>query len=491
MDRLGAGGQFARALARISALAAGFACACAVPAHAASGLTRAFTDDVWFTQSTPQAAQQWVHRTESAGAKRVLLEVDWTSAEPNAPPAGVDPTNPSASNFNFGYLDARIREFNSSGLSVALLVTDAPRWAEAPGGPANFEADGAWKPNATAFGQFAAALAHRYSGSFPDPLQPGQPLPRVRYFQAWGEANFSVHLAPQWTRQGRSWVPTGPSLYRNLLNAFYAGIKSIHSDNVVITTGFGPYGDPPGGCAGSQGVGAGCRMHPALFARELLCLHGQRLAVERCPHPAHFDVLAADPYQVSSPTTHAFNADDVSSPDLGKLTRVLRRASRTGRALPRGHKQLWVTEFSYDSNPPNPGGVSLATQARWLEEALYLFWKQGVNTVVWYLVRDQAATFKPNGYYSGLYYYGGGAKPSLEAFRFPLVVWPNGRRASVWGIAPRSGRLAVQRRGGRSWQTLFSLRVSAGHVFVRAISAKLRGSFRAVVAGESSLAWRR
>jgi hypothetical protein len=215
------------------------------------------------------------------------------------------------------------------------------------------------------------------------------------------------------------------------------------------------------------------------------------LQPESCPDPAHFDAIAADPYQVSSPTTRAFNIDDVSSPDLGKLTRVIKRASRLGRALPRGHKQLWVTEFSYDSRPPNPGGVSLATQARWLDEALYLFWKQGVSTVVWYLLRDQAPTFQPNTYYSGLYFYGGAAKPSLEAFRFPLVVWPSGKRAVVWGIAPRSGRLSVQRRVRSSWRTLFRLRASAGHVFVRTISGKLRGSFRAVVGGESSLAWRR
>jgi hypothetical protein len=462
-----------------------------VPAHAAPNLTRALTDDVWFTQSTPQAAQQWVQRAETSGAKLVLLEVDWTSVEPTAPPAGSDPTDPSAPQFDFGYLDARVREFNSSGISVALLVTDAPRWAEAPGGPANFEAEGAWEPNATAFGQLGTAIARRYSGSYPDPAHPGQTLPRVRYFQAWAEANFSIHLAPQWTRQGSSWVPTGPGLYRNLLNAFYAGVKSVHSDNFVITTGFGPYGDPPGGCAGSQGTGAGCRMHPALFARELLCLHSERLNPEACPSPAHFDAMAADPYQVSSPTTRAFNIDDVSSPDLGKLTRVLKRAAQLGRSLPRGHKQLWVTEFSYDSKPPNPGGLSLATQARWLDEALYLFWKQGVSTVVWYLLRDQAPTYKPNTYYSGLYYYGGTAKPALQAFRFPLVVWPSGKRATVWGISPRSGRLRVQRRTHSSWHTLFTLRTTAGRVFVRTISAKLRGRFRAVVAGESSLAWRR
>ena len=481
----------ARPVAWIATLLASIGCLVVLglfpaPANAAQPLTTGLTDDVWFG-----GAPAWVSRAESARAGLILLELDWASAEPSRPPTNVDPADPRGPEFSFSQYDAVVRELASSGLKLAFLVTDAPRWAEAPGGPANFEADGAWKPNAAALGQFAAALARRYSGSYPDPLVPGQTLPRVHDFQAWAEANFSVHLAPQWTRQGRSWAPTGPSLYRGLLNAFYAGIKSVRSDDSVITTGFGPYGDQAGGCPGSQGVGAGCRMRPALFARELLCLHGEGLAPESCPSPAHFDVLASDPYQVSSPTTPAYNIDDVSSPDLGKLTRELNQAVRLGRALPRGKKQLWVTEFSYDSNPPNPFAVSLATQARWLEEAFYFFWKQGVSTVGWYLLRDQTATFKPNAYYSGLFYYDGVAKPAFEAFRFPFVVWPSGSRATVWGIAPRSGRLAVEHRVRAKWKTLFTLRVSAGSTFARTITGGLRGSFRAVVAAESSLVWSR
>lgn len=481
----------ARHAARIAAVLVAAACIgglalAAGPAQAARPLTTALTDDVWF-----DGGPAWIARAQSARAGVVLVELDWRTAEPSPPPAGIDPTDPAGPEYSFAQYDAVVRAFAGSGIKVAFLVTNAPSWAEAPGGPASFEADGAWKPNASALGQFATALARRYSGSFPDPLNPAQALPRVTYFQAWAEANFSIHLAPQWARKGHGWAPVAPSLYRGLLNAFYAGVKRVHSDDVVLTTGVGPYGDPPGGCQGSQGVGVGCRMHPALFARELMCLKGETLRPESCPNPAHFDVLAADPYQVSNPTAAAFNVDDVSSPDLGKLTRVLHQAARLRRALPRGNKPLWVTEFSYDSNPPNPGAVSLATQARWLQEALYLFWKQGVNTVVWYLLRDQAPKYQPNSYYSGLFYYNGVAKPAFEAFRFPFVVWPSGKEASAWGIAPRGGLLTVQHRIHSSWKTLFTLRVSAGGVFLRTVSPKLRGSFRAVVAGESSLVWNR
>src|SRR5262249_49515060 len=160
---------------------------------------------------------------------------------------------------------------------------DAPRWAEAAGGPLQEEQNGAWEPNANALQQFATALARRYSGSYPDPANPAHALPRVSYFQAWAEPNLEAHLAPQWTKSGGSWVSTGPAIYRSLLNAFYAGIKSVSSNNLVITGGFAPYGGPPGSV----------RTHPAAFVRGLLCLNGRSaLTPMPCPNPAHYDVLA-------------------------------------------------------------------------------------------------------------------------------------------------------------------------------------------------------
>ncbi len=52
-------------------------------------------------------------------------------------------------------------------------------------------------------------------------------------------------------------------------------------------------------------------------------------------------------------STPALNAGDVVSiPDLVKLTVPLRKAEHTGRVLPHGHKAIWVTKVSYDSNRP-------------------------------------------------------------------------------------------------------------------------------------------
>jgi hypothetical protein len=448
------------------------------------GLTRAFTDDVWFY------GPSWTPRTVITGARLVLLEVDWAAVAPNAPAPGVDPTSPGDPQYKFDYIDAVLRQFAGSGISAAFLVSNAPGWAETPGGPAELEAAGAWRPDPAAYGQLATALARRYSGSYPDPLRPGQTLPRVRYFQAWAEANINVHLSPQWTLSNGTWVQTGPVIYRALLNSFYAGIKTVHSDNVVLTSGFGPYGDLPGACDNAQ-AGNGCRMPPAKFLRTMLCVQGQALTPTACPNPAHFDALAMDPYEVGAPTKPAFSSDDATAPDLGRLAKIVNKAVSLRRALPRAHKQLWVTEFSYDSNPPNPTAVSTATQARWLEQSFYVFWNEGVNTVVWYLLRDQAGTDYSSSYFSGVYFYDGNPKPSFEAFRFPFVVMSAGKKLRAWGISPRSGSVTVQHQSGGVWKTLFRVNDSAGGVFVRNISPRLHGSFRAVVGGESSLVWHR
>jgi hypothetical protein len=446
-------------------------------------LTRAFTDDVWFD------GPSWTARTVITGARLVLLEVDWASVAPDPPAPGVDPTSPNDPQYKFAYIDAVLRQFAGTGIQAAFLVSDAPTWAETAGGPSALEAAGAWKPDPTAFGQLATALARRYSGSFPDPLKPGQALPRVRYYQAWAEANINVHLSPQWILSNGQWVQTGPLIYRSLLNSFYAGIKSVHPDNVVLTSGFGPFGDLPGACDNAQ-AGNGCRMPPAKFLRTLLCVQGSALTPTACPNPAHFDALAMDPYEVGPPTRPAANADDATAPDLGHLMTIINKARKLGRALPRASKQLWVTEFSYDSSPPNPTAVSTATQARWLEQSFYVFWNEGVSTVVWYLLRDQAGTDYSTSYFSGVYFYNGTPKPSFEAYRFPFVVMPAGKKARAWGISPRTGSVTVQRQKGATWKTLFHVKVAAGRVFVRNISPRLHGNFRAIVGGESSLIWK-
>jgi hypothetical protein len=348
--------------------------------------------------------------------------------------------------------------------------------SEGPDQPAD-ATPGTWRPDPAAFAAFAQAVARRYAGSF----NPGTGvLPRVRYFQAWTEPNLPYHLSPQWIRAGRHWVAESPIVYRAMLNAFYASVKAVHASDLVLTAGTASYGDPPGGL----------RMRPARFVRDLLCLSG-KIAPEPCPNPAHFDILAHDPYEFAGPTRPAYWADDVSLPDMWKLTRALAAAERTGRALPRIHHPVWVTEFGWNSNPPTRGGVPLLTRARWIEEAFYELWRQGINTATWYLIVDQPPASTYVSWQTGLYYRNGRRKPGFEAFRFPFVAERMGKRhARVWTVSPDSGTIRVQALAAGRWRTVLGVRVRAHGVIDRAIAVSGRPMLRAVIGSDVSLGWK-
>jgi hypothetical protein len=448
----------------------------------AATFTRGFVDDVWFdTPAGAAVTNQWLARTTATGAKLVQIEVDWTGIEPNAPQAGANLTSPSAAQFSFSELDQRVEEITSSGLVPVFLVTDAPRWAQANGGTATEYSQGGYKPNAKAFGNLGQALAKRYSGSFADPLRPGTKLPRVRYMQAWAEANTDFHLAPQWTRVGGRAVNTGPIIYRQMLNAFYAGVKAGDPKALVLTSGFEGYGDAP--FTGLQ------RTHPVTFMDNLLCLSPSLKRTNCAGGPARFDVLAADPYDSFSPATHAVSPLDASAPDLGRLRKVVQAGLAAGTVLPHKAKPLWVTEFGYDSKPPNPSAVSTATQAKWLQEGFYTFWHEGASVAMWYLVRDQVPPYDVN-YFSGVYFRNGRKKPAFTAYRFPFVVMNTSNGAAqVWGIAPVGGTVKVQFKTGAGWKTIRRLSAGANAVFDFTSSHLAAGHYRATVAGQSSLVW--
>lgn len=453
------------------------------PAAHASTFTRGFVDDVWFDGPADGISPQtWLTKTTATGAKLAQIEVDWVSVEPNAPTAGENLTSPSAPQFSFAYLDQRVEELESAGIEPVFLVTDAPRWAQANGGTATEYASGGYEPNDAAFRDLGQALAARYSGTYPNPLSPGQALPRVRYIQAWAEANTNFHLSPQWTKVHGRTVNTGASIYRGLLNAFYAGVKAGDSSDVVISTGMEGYGDAP--FTGLQ------RTHPVTFLENLLCLNANLKRLKCAGGPTHFDVLAADPYEAFAPTTHAVSKADASAPDLARLTNVVKAGVKAGTLLPHKAKPLWVTEFGYDSNPPNPSAVSTATQARWLEQAFYIFWHEGVSTALWYLVRDQTPPYNEN-YFSGVYFRNGTPKPSFTAYHFPLVVMSTtGKAAQAWGIAPVGGTVKVQFKSSHGWKTIKTVHAGAGAVFDFTSSALGHGHYRAMVAGQTSLVWK-
>jgi hypothetical protein len=448
---------------------------CPAGAWAARPLQLGISDGV-FTQ--PDGAA-WLQRSAAVGAKWVRIDIGWVAPDTATLPKGFDARDPSDPHYNFSSADAAIREASQLGERVLVTFTGAPPWAEAPGRPPS-DPPTSWRPDPGALEDYAVALGLRYSGHFPDPANPGQMLPRVAAFQVWNEPNLSTYLNPQWVG-GR---PASPGIYRTLLNAFYRGVKSVDPGVLVVTAGTGPFGDPQPG---------GERIQPALFWRIALCLNATsngRLVGAGCHDPAHFDVLAHHPYSWGSPAQPALWPNDVAVPDLGKLTRLLRAAERDDMALPRIHHPLWVTEVGYNSSPPAPGGLSLGTQASWLEQTFAELWREGASVVMWYEIVDAPRDPTFGGTDSGLFFMNGRPKPALTAFSFPLTAWRAGRSGvEVWGRTPAGGRLVVQTLVGSTWKAVRTMREGAGATFVTQITAPGPISLRALIGGQASLVW--
>jgi len=437
-----------------------------------------FSDGVFGAE--PSLSAPWLRRAADSGADLVRINIGWVATNSAQRPPGFNARDPADPAYDFRRADAAIVAATSHGLRVLALFTGAPRWAEAPGRPADAR-PGTWRPDPHALEEYGAALAKRYSGDFPDPARPGSMLPRVDAFQVWNEPNLALYLRPIWDGNR----PVAATHYRRMLNAFYRGMKSVRPTALVVAAGLAPFGDAPAD---------GFRISPARFVREMLCLRASkgRLLGKRCPSPARFDVLAQHVFPSGSPRRHALNADDVAIPDAGKLTRLLRAAERTGRALPRKRHRMWVTEVGYDSRPPDPRGIPIARHARYLALAFYLLWRDGVDTITWLQSQDSlpipsfAASTQ-----EGVYFNDGRPKPAARAFRFPFVAERAGRATlRVWGRAPVAGEVHIERRTRSGWRRIRTVRVRAHGTFLVRIAARGKTRLRARVGAQTSLVWR-
>ena len=443
----------------------------------ARGLRTGFTDNNLFDPSAPASAnrEMWLDRAVSARAGIIRITVDWRNAVRHKP---TNPTNPADPAYGFTRLDTAIRSATMRGLDVMLTVYRAPDWAEGAHPPRGIQ-PGAWKPDPAAYGKFAQALARRYSGHF-------HGLPRVRYFEAWTEPNLTQFLAPQW--QGKDVY--APRRYRQLLNSFYAGVHAAQPRATVIAGATSPFGDS----RKHQLYPDHPRMHPVVFLRTALCLNAKLKRARGCTDKTHLDALSAHPLNIDKgPHYRPRSNNDLQVANFGRLRQVLNAAKRAGTVLPDGPHPLWVTEAGMLSNPPNPQGVSPDLQARWIEEALYLLWKQGATTVVNLNLRDPTydPSRSPGGQWStGIYFRGGKPKPALRSWRFPFVTHRKSRRqVGAWGKAPQSGKLSIQQLLHGHWRTRKALSVHAGQVFAPTFRLRGAATLRARVGTATSLSW--
>jgi hypothetical protein len=467
------GRRFALALAALLAVAGLLAARAEPSAAGGKNFNVGFADILY---QGPHSAF-WMGKTKQVNADVVRINLYWSVVAPTKPS---DPTNPNSPEYNWAPYDTAISNAAARGFDIDLTVFSAPSWAEGPNRPSlNQVRAGAWRPDADAFGQFGRAVAKRYGD-------------RVKYFEAWNEPNLRSYIEPQWNGKDNVAV----DIYSTMLNSFYDGVNAVDPAAKIVVGGTAPYGDPPGGPNRTQ---------PVRFYQELLCLNRHNKKTH-CPAGGRpkFDVIAHHPInREDPPTAHAINKGDVEIADMHELTKVLRAAERRKTPATKGRHAIWANEVWWQTNPPDKReGVSLQTHARWTQQGMYILWKQGVSDMTFLQLRDAAYTpGEPTlaSYQTGIFTFGGKAKPTAHAVTFPFVTDKKGKRLLAWGIAPKSGRLKIQVKGGKKkhgragtrFRRAASVKVKAGKVFTKKLRVSTKGKtkLRATVGGQKSLVW--
>jgi hypothetical protein len=411
----------------------------------------------------PQAPVAF-QRVRETGANYVRLWIFWRLVAPTDPALTGDPRDPNNPTYQWGTADWQIDNALKKDLTPIVTVFDAPLWAEGNHSPLWWP--GSRQPNPSAFGDFAHAVATHYQG-------------RVRRWEVWNEPNLNRFLSPQEVN-GRL---VAHNLYRRLVNEFAAAAHAVDPTNVVIAGVQSPVGR------------AGLATAPLRFMRAMLCLNSRLRPV--CRRRSHLDAWSHHPYTTGGPTHHASGADDVAIGDLPEMRRVLLAAKRYRRVVSPGTPAFLVTEFSWDTNPPDTEAVPLLLHRRWVAEALYRMWQARVSYVTWFKVRDNP--FPGSREQSGLWFNGGATtaegypdlaadlpKPSLQAFRFPFVALPRSGTV-VWGRMPGTapGRVVVERRRrGGALRRLILLETDRFGVFGHRFRTSMRrASLRARIQG--------
>jgi hypothetical protein len=407
-------------------------------------LATAISDPWLFNSSQEETA---FTKTRAAGASYVRLNVSWSAIAPNSRPDGFVATDPTSPGYSWGNSDTIVQRAEAAGLTPILDVSGAPSWAylKKPKGV------NAGTPKAADLGQFATALATHYDGG----NLSGSGAPVAHIFQVWNEVNNSLFLGPA----------VSATNYRSMLNAVANAVHAVDSKNVVIAGDLDPFGHPKGKKQRWYSQA------PLAFMRSLLCLSKGAHPHKTCSSTTHFDVWSHHPYTFNGPFGHARNPDDISLGDLPKMKALLNAGVKLHRVVSPHAVKFWVTEFSWDTNPPRRHAAPSSLAARWTAEAFYQMWRSGVSLVTWFGLQDRGGSSQ---YQSGLYRHSksldnAAAKPGLTAFRFPFVAYLNGRSISIWGRNATSNKqvVTIQRRHGSKghWITVAKIRSNSSGIF--------------------------
>jgi hypothetical protein len=404
---------------------------------------------------------------KSLGVDIVKVRVRWREIAPARRPAGFDGSNPASYGNRWAPYDELVSGAQARGLGVLFeLGGTAPDWATPGKSSVN-------NPNPSEFGKFVQATGTRF--------------PSVNLWSVWNEPNLSAWLSPQ-TAGG---VPQSPRIYRGLLNAASSGLAaSGHGTDQVLVGELLPFT--------RTARNSSKKMRPLAFLRELACVDSHyrafRGTAARKRGCAGFKALpgtglAYHPYTLAGgPSVKTPNPDDASIADLGRITRVLSRLRSKGRI--HGSWPIWITEFGFQSRPPDPFATPIKKIPGFMGESEWLAYRnRSVAAYSQYPLVDDAGS--SSGFQSGLRFHNGKPKPGVfAAFQRPFFARQAGSRVELFGgvRAAGGGSVTLQTRTSSKgkWQSLGTAALNSRGYFDRLVKVTRvsRRFFRFVGAGQ-------
>jgi hypothetical protein len=372
-DRAYRGCVEARHGRRIALLALALCLACA-PSAAASGQKAIWgpTHDLAGNSAFP------IYR--DLGASIFEMGLRWDRVAPTRPAHPRDPSDPAyrwPDDVQFA-----VDQAAASRMSVLLLVSGAPRWAN---GGHRWQ----WAPKRpSAYADFIEAASRRY--------------PSVRFWQIWGEPtrrdNF-LPLTPALNKPLRVKLTrrqaAAPRRYARLLDAAYGAVKRVDKRDLVVGGDSYTLGD----------------ILPLDWIRALRLPNGR---------PPRMDLYGHNPFTIRRPNlSDPMYQRGVGYGDFSDLDIVSRWVNRY---LRRGHRlRLFLGEFTVPTDHLSPGWnvwVTPEVQADWLGAALNEMrgWS-GIYAFGWITLYDDPPNAAGNEMHGGLIDSSGRSKPSYAAYR--------------------------------------------------------------------------
>jgi hypothetical protein len=387
-------------LAVLAALCAAAISLLAAPAASASPYARFGVQDDAYLSAGP-ALESHLDTVQRMGAQIVRYTVNWRQVAAKRPARA---SNPADRAYDWSAVDPVLNGLHERHITPVVTLYGTPGWANG-GASANVMPRSKWSLAA-----FALAVANRY--------------PWVRMWEVWNEPNLTRFL-----------IPNSPRLYvGRLLNPTYAVLKKHALANRIAGGATSPRPTPSG-------------LSPVVFMRGMHAAHARLDAYSHHPYP----VTRGERPDGFARNVCRYCKGVLTLANLPQLLKEVRRDF--------GTKRIWLTEYGYQTNPPDRFGVARWLQAKYVADS-WLRAKRAryVDVLIHFMIKDEPQL---SGWQSGFFTAAGSVKSAFYSFQLPIVVSArHGLRTTISGqVRPGQARRTyrLQRLANGRW-------VSIGHL---------------------------